>query len=514
MPQNFLCPQRDQPLLLPVDMREWLPEDDLVFIVLDAVAALDLGEFRRRYRADGHGRAAFDPEMMVALLLYGYCQGERSSRVIENRSVRDVGYRVITGGLHPDHATIARFRVRHQTALGGLFSQVLRLLAAEGMVSLGVLSLDGTKLAGNAAQKANKTLPQIEKVLAEAAAADAADDAVEGGKPQPATPRALARRAERRERLARARDRLAAEDQARRDAQRAKQEAWDAAAAAGKRRSGRRPGDEPRANRAGTEPRANTTDPDVRVMRNQKGYVAGYNGQAVVTADQVIVGAMLSQHPVDRTLLHPLLDTCRQQLTRAGIRPKLRTILADSGYASEDNFARADQDKLRLLAPLAKDPGRPGGRPAKRTRHLDQYPATARAIRRLRHPRGRKDYKLRARTVEPVFGQLKTCQRLPVMSRRGLAACESEWLLACTAHNVRKLHRHRLQGLTIQGLPPSSQDLRSPKNQATHPVHSKILNLSLDGVLSDRLKYADSSARVDAAPLISRCLSDRAGCAR
>ena len=445
MPQNFLCPQRDQPVLMPVDMREWLPEDDLAFVVLDAVATLELGEFRRRYRADGHGRAAFDPEMMVALLLYGYCQGERSSRVIEKRCVRDVAYRVIAGGLYPDHATIARFRARHETALGGLFSQVLRLLAAEGMVSLGLLSLDGTKLAGNAAQKANRTLPQIEKILAEAAGADAAEDAAEARNPQPATPRALARRAERRERLARARDRLAAEDQARREAQRAKQEAWDAAAAAGKRR-GHRPGDKPRANRAGTEPRANITDPDVRVMRNQKGYVAGYNGQAVVTADQVIAGAMLSQHPVDRTLLHPLLDQCRDQLAAAGIRPKLRTVLADSGYVSEENFARADQDKLRLLAPLAKDPGRPGGRPAKRARHLDQYPATARAIRRMRHPRGPEDYKLRARTVEPVFGQLKTCQKLTVMSRRGLPACESEWLLACTARNLRKLHRHRVEG--------------------------------------------------------------------
>jgi transposase len=107
MPQNFLFPQREQPLLLPVDMREWLSEDDLVFVVLDAVATLDLGGFRRRYRSDGHGRAAFDPEMMVALLLYGYCQGERSSRVIEKRCVRDVAYRVIAGGLRPDHATIA-----------------------------------------------------------------------------------------------------------------------------------------------------------------------------------------------------------------------------------------------------------------------------------------------------------------------------------------------------------------------------------------------------------------------
>ena len=145
-------------------MREWLPEDDLVFIVLDAVATLDLGGFRRKYRADGHGRAALDPEMMVALLLYAYCQGERSSRVIEKRCVRDVTYRVIAGGLHPDHATIVRFRARHETALGQL-------------------SLDGTKLAGNAAQKANRTLPGIEKILAEAAAAE---DAREGGSPQSA----------------------------------------------------------------------------------------------------------------------------------------------------------------------------------------------------------------------------------------------------------------------------------------------------------------------------------------
>jgi glutamine synthetase adenylyltransferase len=181
-------------------------------------------------------------------------------------------------------------------------------------------------------------------------------------------------------------------------------------------------------------------------MRNQKGYVAGYNGQLVVTAQQVIAGAVLSQHPVDRTLLHPVLEACRQQLAEAGIRPKLRTVLADSGYVSEENFARAGTDRLRLLAPLAKDPARRHHRTPKRARNLDRLLATARATRRLRHLRGRDDYKLRARTVEPVFGQLKTCQKLTMMSRRGLSACENEWLLACAAHNLRKLHRHRLTG--------------------------------------------------------------------
>lgn len=425
-------------------MREWLSEDDLVFVVLDAVAAMDLGAFQRRYRIDGHGRAAYDPEMMVALLLYGYCQGERSSRVIEQRCVRDVAYRVIVGGLHPDHATIARFRARHEDELGELFSQVLQLLAAEGMVALGKLSLDGTKLAGNASQAANRTLPQIEKLLAEAAETDAADDAQLGETANPATPRGLARRAERRQRLGAARDRLVAEDQARRAEQRARIQAWDAAAAARKPR-GARPADEPRTNRNNTEPRANITDPDVRIMRNQKGYVAGYNGQLVVTGEQIIVGVMLSQHPVDRTQLHPVLDTCRQQLTEAGIGPRLRTVLADAGYASEENFLRAEQQRLRLLVPLRKDPIKHPHQPP-RQRAAPSLPATMRAGRRMRHHRGKADYKFRSQTVEPVFGQLKTCQALTMMSRRGFAACQSEWLLAATAHNLRKLHTRRLRG--------------------------------------------------------------------
>jgi hypothetical protein len=172
--------------------------------------------------------------------------------------------------------------------------------------------------------------------------------------------------------------------------------------------------------------------------------VAGYNGQFVVTAGQVIVGARLSWHPVGRTLLHPLLDQCRDQLAAAGIRPKLRTVLADAGYASEENFTCGEEQKLRLLVPLAKDPAKHDTRTPARQRDLAKLPATARAVRRMRHHRGRADYKLRAQTVEPVFGQIKTCQKLTMMSRRGLDACHSEWLLAAAAHNLRKLHTHRL----------------------------------------------------------------------
>lgn len=139
-----------------------------------------------------------------------------------------------------------------------------------------------------------------------------------------------------------------------------------------------------------------------------------------------------------------MLDTCRRQLAGAGIKPRMHTVLADSGYVSEDNFAGAEAHGLRLLAPFGKDPAtRRTGNPARR-RDLAKLPATARAVRRMRHHRGRADYKLRAQTVEPVIGQIKTCQRMTIMSRRGFTACRSEWLLAATAHNLRKLHAHRL----------------------------------------------------------------------
>jgi DDE family transposase len=203
------------------------------------------------------------------------------------------------------------------------------------------------------------------------------------------------------------------------------------------------------------------TDPDVRVMRNKKDYVSAYNSQLVVTEQQVIVGAMLSQHPVDRTLLRPLLDTYRLQLAEAGIRPRLRTVLADAGYASEDNFIRGEQQTLRLLVPLRKDPNLHPTQPP-RQRATTTLPATVRASRRMRHPRGKADYKLRGQTVEPVVGQIKRCQRLTMMSRRGIAACSSEWLLIATAHNLRKLHVDRH---SRDGRPPASARIETATTQ-------------------------------------------------
>src|SRR3954462_11205773 len=177
MAQNFLACDRDQELLLPPSLREWLPEEHFAWFVIDAVAELDLSAFLASYRVDGHGRAAHDPAMMVALLLYAYAIGERSSRRIERRCVEDVATRVICANQAPDHTTIARFRQRHEMALGELFGEVLALCAESGLVRVGVIAVDGTKVHANAAPQATRDYEQIAReILAEADAVDAEED--------------------------------------------------------------------------------------------------------------------------------------------------------------------------------------------------------------------------------------------------------------------------------------------------------------------------------------------------
>src|ERR671931_1169279 len=180
MAQNFLACDRDQSLLLPPELRDWLDEDHLAWFVIEAIEELDLEPFYGSYRADGHGRAAHDPKMMLTLLAYAYCVGERSSRGIERRCREDVAFRVICANRVPDHATIARFRVRHEQALAGVFTQVLSLCARAGLVSVGVVALDGSLLSGNASPQATRSYTaiceEVARMLAEAAQADAAED--------------------------------------------------------------------------------------------------------------------------------------------------------------------------------------------------------------------------------------------------------------------------------------------------------------------------------------------------
>jgi transposase len=214
MAQNFIESRREQGFLLPPDVREWLPADHLAWFVIDAVAEMDLSGFYAAYRGDGHGRAAYEPSLMVALVLFAFATGQRSSRAIERHCRQDVAYRVITGNLIPDHATIARFICRHERALGALFGEVLRLCDRAGLVRPGVVSIDGTRIAGNASPEVNHEFDRIAReIVAEARATDEAEDELYGEARGDELPEQLRTPQGRREFFRRARRRLRGEDE-------------------------------------------------------------------------------------------------------------------------------------------------------------------------------------------------------------------------------------------------------------------------------------------------------------
>jgi transposase len=289
--QNFIAADRDQALLLPPSLRDWLPAEHLAWFVLDAVAEMDLTAFYGAYRADGHGRPAHEPAMMVALLLYAYAVGERSSRRIERRCVEDIAFRVIAANRTPDHSTIARFMVRHEHALGELFGQVLSLCARAGLVKAGTVALDSTKIEADASGLANRSYEQIAReILAEAKATDAAEDELYGDRRGDDLPAELADPKTRRERLRRAKAELEAEWQAEREERRAMLDRR----AEHEQRTGRRPVGRPPVERdlSGDPPgRVNLTDPDSRPQKTPRGFIQGYNAQAVAGEGQIVLAA-------------------------------------------------------------------------------------------------------------------------------------------------------------------------------------------------------------------------------
>lgn len=507
MPQNFIDSRVGQPFLLPPDPEEWLPEDHLAFFVRDALAQVDLSGVYARYRGNGQGRAAYEPSMMLAVLVYAHAVGVRSSRSIERRCVEDVAFRVLCGNASPDHATIARFFTRHRDQFEALFVEVLVLCRQLGMLRLGEVAVDGTKVKANASWSSGQTAAALEhqvreaqaefeelarqvvaEVSAEHASNDAAEDAAFGADRGDELPAGLRRRGERLDRMRRARE-LARQRQDEADQKLAgAQAAWDARAAkaaAGKSSGGQDPGGQNRpcpepapaegspaepaaAGQGGRRkpgpkpgvlgprpsedvkrrPRVSVTDPDSARMKDKTGFVQGYNAQAAVTGDQIIVGVLVSTNPTDHHLLHPVVQATRGMLTRAGIDDRgpagLSTVLADAGYTGETVFAQAETDGLHLLAPLASDADRARGADPAAGRNLSRHPATARAQAKLRTVQGRQHYAQRGRTVEPVFGQLKDRLGMRQFLRRGLDNVTAEWTLAALTSNLRKLHRrHR-----------------------------------------------------------------------
>jgi transposase len=461
MPQNFLTCDRDQPMLLPPDLRDWLDGDHLAWFVIDAVAELDLEPFYASYRSDGHGATAHDPQMMVTMFAYAYAVGERSSRGIERRCREDVAFRVICANQVPDHATIARFRVRHQEALAELFGGVLGLCAKAGIVDVGVIAVDGSKLAAAASDGAIRTYEQIAaEILAEAGRIDAAEDEIHGdargdelpeGVRTPNGRRAWLRQAkeelereraenhqpvrrDRAQRLETCRRRLV-EDWA---AEHRANERYEAYRARGVMRDGRPFGSRPKPYSPPEEPegKLNTTDPDARRMKFGRNFMPAYNAQAVTTEDQIIVAAEITTKGGDFEQLDPMITAAERELASAGVEDSPGVVLADAGYWSNDHI-----DSLRgrgIIPIVAADTTR--NRPRK-NRLGGPYDFMRRV---MATEAGGELYAKRQCMVEPVFAQIKTNRRIERFKRRGRAAVRSEWRLIAATHNLLKLHRHQL----------------------------------------------------------------------
>lgn len=438
MSQRYLPCEREQQYLMPASLRDWLPEDHLAWFVVEAVELLDLSAFHAAYRDDGWGRRAYDPAMMVALLLYSYCEGERSSRRIERRCREDVAYRVLSANQQPDHATLCRFRQRHEAALAGLFVEVLRLCAEAGLVRAGLVALDGAKLRANASRERNRTLAQleaeVERMLAEAERADA-EEQQRGAQRDDSLPTALRGRVQRLARLSAAKQRLAAREQQRQDAYAARRR--ERAQKDPRGRPLKRPQPDPDA-------RVNLTDPDSRVVRDYWGHYQGYNVQAAATREQIVVAAELTRQATDVHELRPMVEAANRNLQTIGQTP-VGVLLADAGYYSDANVRALAEAGPELLIASRSDRNRRAAGPAPRGRIPAALSPRERMRRKLTTKRGRRLYEQRRWMIEPVFGDIKENRRVRRFQRRGFEACASEWKLIAATHNLRKLYRHRLE---------------------------------------------------------------------
>ena len=389
MPQNFLGCDREQVFLMAPDPRDWLPEGHLAWFVLESVERMDFAAFYASYRLDGWGRAAFEPKLMVSLLLYAYARGERSSRGIERRCVEDVAYRVIAAHQTPDHATIARFRARYEAPLAELFSSVLSLCREAGLVKVGLIAIDGTKLHANASHHCNLDYEQLAReILKEAAEVDAAEDQLFGDARGDQLPPEFQSTGELRKRLREAKQRLDAKRAAEKKPvprsrperllegkKRLEQElelerrvradyrAWRTReiSADGRRFGGREPKLEP----LPEQPRGkiNTTDPDSRNVKTPRSYTQGYNAQAVVNEHQIVLAAEVTVSSPDFGQLQPMVEATNRELEAIGVTETPAVVVADTGYWHEDQIDNVVSNGTQVLIPPdagKRDTPRPG----------------------------------------------------------------------------------------------------------------------------------------------------------
>lgn len=440
MAQNFLSCDREQAMLLPASVSDWLPEGHLARFVVDVVERLDLTAFYAAYRADGSGRPAHDPAMMVALVLFNYAVGVRSSRAIERRCVEDVACRFVAANRAPDHVTINRFRSRHQAALSELFGEVLALCVRAGMARVGTVAIDSTKLAADASLGANRTYDglraEAQRILEEAAAVDAAEDERYGEARGDELPAELAdpktragRIKELLEELQAQRDRLQAEQDAKRAAYEHHQRR-----AAGQRPRGRPPSRElPKEQQALFARKVNVTDRDSAIVSDRGKLIQGYNVQAAVADGQIILAARATGIANDHGQLAPMVAAARQQLAAIGITEDVGRVLADSGYWNVAQVRELAGEGTEVL--VQPRPFKP------ESLHKSREPFAREMTARLALPEGAARYRRRQQIVEPVFAHIKHLRGITRVLRRGRAAVQAELDLIATTHNLLKLYR-------------------------------------------------------------------------
>src|ERR687896_1402579 len=462
MCERFVACDREQSFLMPPDVREWLAPRHLAWFVIDAVAEMDLDAFYAAYRIDGRSRPPYEPAMMVALLLYAYARGIRSSRVIERACEEDVAFRVLAAQQRPDHATIARFVERHEDAIAGLFGEVLTLCARSGLVQVGVIAVDGTKLQANASRNENLDYEQLAReILEEAKAVDAAEDELYGQARGDELPEEFATAQGRRGWLREAKQRLEAERAANpqpvprsrpkrvKEAKRRLEEelwtetranrAYEAYRARGRMKDGRRFGRPPDPYQPPNTPagRINVTDPDSQLVKATRGWIQGYNAQAAVNEQQIVIAAEVTVDSPDFGHLEPMVEAAERELEQVGVSETPEVVVADAGYWHQVQMENIVGRGVKVLIP-------PDSRKRKGARPGWGGGAYAFMRRVLDTGAGRELYRKRQAMIEPVFGHTKFNRRIDRFQRRGRAACRSEWRLITATHNLLKLHSNQL----------------------------------------------------------------------
>jgi transposase len=435
----------DQAYMFPPSPRDWLPEDDLVYFIVETVATLDLSPILAHYERERRGQPPFHPRMMVALLLYCYATGTRSSRKIMRRWQTDVACRIIVGEDVPDFRTISEFRKTHLARLEGLFLEVLKLCALAGLTRVGTIALDGTKIKANASrhkamsydrmkEEEKRLAEEIARLLAEAEATDAAEDQTHGrDRRGDELPAELKRRADRLAKIKAAKALL--EERARTEAE---QEA------ARREAEGKEPPSKP-PSEAVPEPKdqINFTDPESRIMKtSNKGWDQCGNAQAVANEDQIILSADVTEQANDKRQAVPMVDQTLENLEAAGVEQPTGVAVMDSGYYSQANTKALEERGIDPHIATERLKHNQEIPPAPRGRIPKGYTAEQRMARKLRTAKGRATYAKRKGIIEPIFGQLKQVLGFRQFSLRGLASMRGEWRLMCTVHNLLKLWRH------------------------------------------------------------------------